>query len=73
MNDSHLDLSGARLARRDAEQPDTQPIELPASTNATNDATNATSITDVGPLFPDDELHTFRTRWDQVQDRKSVV
>jgi hypothetical protein len=71
MNDSHLDLSGARLARRDADQPNTQPIELPASTNATNDATNnttnATSITDVGPLFPDDELHTFRTRWDQVQ------
>ena len=71
MNDSHLDLSGARLARRDADQPNTQPIELPASTNATNDATNdvtnATSITDAGPLFPDDELHTFRTRWDQVQ------
>jgi hypothetical protein len=53
MNDSHLDLSGARLARRDADQPNTQPIELPASTNATNDATNnttnATSITDAGP------------------------
>jgi hypothetical protein len=71
MNDSHLDLGGARLARRDADQPNTQPIELPASTNATNDATNnatnATSITDAGPLFPDDELHTFRTRWNQVQ------
>ena len=71
MNDSHLDLGGARLARRDAEQPNTQPIELPASTNATNDATNnatnATSITDAGPLFPDDELHTFRTRWNQAQ------
>ena len=71
MNDSHLDLGGARLARRDADQPNTQPIELPASTNATNDATNnatnATSITDAGPLFPDDELHTFRTRWTQAQ------
>src|ERR1039458_9600328 len=43
----------ARLARRDAEQPNTQPIELPDSTNATNDATNATSITDAGPLSLD--------------------
>src|ERR1035437_9823235 len=75
MNDSHLDLGGARLARRDADQPNTQPIELPASTNATNDATNnatnnatnATSITDAGPLFPDDELHTSRPRGNQVQ------
>jgi hypothetical protein len=22
---------------------------------------------DVNPLFPDDELHNFRARWDQVQ------
>src|ERR1035437_10064666 len=71
MNDSHLDLGGARLARPDADQPNTQPIELPASTNATNDATNnatnATSITDAGPLFPDDELQNFRARWSQAQ------
>ena len=71
MNESLLDLGGARLARRDADEPNTQPIELPDSTNATNnatnDATNATSITDAGPLFPDDELQNFRARWSQVQ------
>jgi hypothetical protein len=53
MNESLLDLGGARLARRNAEEPNTQPIELPDSTNATNDATNATSITDAGPLSLD--------------------
>ena len=67
MNESLLDLGGARLARRDADEPNTQPIELPDSTNATNDATNATSITDAGPLFPDDELHNLRARWDKAQ------
>ena len=53
MNESLLDLGGARLARRDADEPNTQPIELPDSTNATNNATNATSITDAGPLSLD--------------------
>jgi len=43
-----------------ADQADTQPIPLPAST-----ATH--SITDAGPLFPDDELNTFRARWKEVQ------
>lgn len=38
----------------------TQPIPLPA-------ASNTTSVTDAGPLFPDDELHNFRARWDEVQ------
>ena len=41
-----------------------QPIQLPAAT--TNPATSATSVS-AGPLFPDDELHNFRARWDQVQ------
>jgi hypothetical protein len=40
-----------------------QPIPLPAG-NTTN--TNA-NIAEAGPLFPDDELHNFRARWDQVQ------
>jgi hypothetical protein len=38
----------------------TQPIPLPA-------ASNTPAVTDAGPLFPDDELHNFRARWDQVQ------
>jgi hypothetical protein len=45
------------------DQTGTQPIPLPASTNPGK----ATSVTDAGPLFPDDELHNFRARWDQVQ------
>jgi hypothetical protein len=31
------------------------------------DNTVAAQTTDAGPLFPDDELHNFRSRWDQVQ------
>jgi hypothetical protein len=30
-------------------------------------ATPKTSESTSGPLFPDDELHNFRSRWDQVQ------
>jgi hypothetical protein len=44
---------------RNRDQADAQPIPLPATT------TN--SITDAGPLFPDDELNTFRARWNEVQ------
>lgn len=46
-----------------ADQADKQPIPLPAATSTAN----TTSVTDAGPLFPDDELHNFRARWDQVQ------
>jgi len=56
-----LQESAAMDHNRDqAEQADTQPIPLPASTT-----TN--SITDAGPLFPDDELNNFRARWKEVQ------
>ena len=51
------------------DQPNTQqPIPLPAGTtsNAGSPATN-TNVASAGPLFPDDELHNFRARWDQVQ------
>ena len=50
-----------------------QPIPLPASTNtitsnSTNPVTNnPAALTDAGPLFPEDEFHNFRARWDQVQ------
>ena len=53
-----LQESAAMDHNRD--QADTQPILLPASTT-----TN--SITDAGPLFPDDELNNFRARWKEVQ------
>lgn len=47
---------------------DSQPIPLPAgtTTNTGNTVAN-TNTMEAGPLFPDDELHNFRARWDQVQ------
>jgi len=47
---------------------DSQPIPLPAgtTTNTANNVASANTI-EAGPLFPDDELHNFRARWDQVQ------
>ena len=47
---------------------DSQPIPLPAgtTTNTANTVAN-TNTMEAGPLFPDDELHNFRARWDQVQ------
>lgn len=44
---------------------DSQPIPLPAGT--TSNTVANTNIAEAGPLFPDDELHNFRARWDQVQ------
>jgi hypothetical protein len=35
------------------------PAQQPAATHPASGAS--------GPLFPDDELHNFRTRWDRVQ------
>jgi hypothetical protein len=63
----------ARAAERAREenrvdQPDKEPIQLPASNSASAaNSAGATPLTDAGPLFPDDELHNFRARWDQVQ------
>jgi len=48
-------------------------IPLPAATPAdnagatANAARNDVARNEVAPLFPDDELHNFRARWDQVQ------
>jgi len=59
----------ARAAAINAEQANSQqqdqPIELPASTPLNADKTH--SLTEASPLFPDDELHNYRARWDQVQ------
>lgn len=51
--------------------PDPQAIPLPPPTAASAKGPvavppNATAP-DAGPLFPDDELHNYRARWDQVQ------
>ena len=67
----------SRQARAEAISTDNrpeQPIQLPAATDnpsngfaaSTNPATSAASAS-AGPLFPDDELHNFRARWDQAQ------
>ena len=48
----------------DAEKRMDAPIPLPATTAANNNASGANSP---APLFPDDELHNFRARWDTVQ------
>lgn len=44
-------------------------IPLPANTPPATSATQAAAGTTAAPaqLFPDDELHNFRARWDQVQ------
>jgi len=47
---------------------DSQPIPLPAGTTTnTANTVASTNTIEAGPLFPDDELHNFRARWDQVQ------
>ncbi len=65
----------ARGAARDANQADAtnpEPIPLPATMAAANTGSMtpgsiAASNDSAAPLFPDDELHNFRARWDQAQ------
>jgi len=65
----------AEAMNRDAEQVDNaklgdaRPIPLPASTpTATSTAAaNGNGAAPPTALFPDDELHNFRARWDQAQ------
>jgi hypothetical protein len=62
--------------RTDRIAPDTETVQAPSTggnkpepvgANA-NPAPAATApASDSGPLFPDDELHNYRARWDQVQ------
>jgi hypothetical protein len=59
------------------ETTDNRPIPLPTGTasnadpgnnaNVANANNGSPSLTDAGALFPDDELHNYRARWDQVQ------
>src|SRR4051812_45458197 len=50
--------------------PDTEAVQVPGGRNAGPSAAPVAANANVnpaGPLFPDDELHNFRARWDQVQ------
>jgi len=61
---------GEREDRPERIAPDTEAVQVPAGRNAGPSAVPATanaSVNPAGPLFPDDELHNFRARWDQVQ------
>jgi hypothetical protein len=57
--------------RGDRIAPDTETVQVPSTPHdagAANAPANAgAGAADAGPLFPDDELHNFRARWDQVQ------
>jgi hypothetical protein len=60
-----MDRNAERVSQADRPQ---QPIELPAATpNPSSSAQKSAAPTDAGALFPEDELHNFRARWDQVQ------
>src|ERR1700691_2418043 len=69
LNDEQLttaDIAFADHAR------DIPPAEIPAEINDLNFQSGqavpvSTVASQPGPLFPDDELHSFRTRWDEVQ------
>ena len=52
--------------------PDTETVQVPsnrpsAADGAAGATTSNNALAEAGPLFPDDELHNFRARWDQVQ------
>ncbi|HEX3569586.1 MAG TPA: hypothetical protein VHU44_02060 [Acidobacteriaceae bacterium] len=59
--------------RADRIAPDTETVQVPSTDRVdvkggpTAVTPGNNSLTDAGPLFPDDELHNFRARWDQVQ------
>ena len=50
--------------RTDRIAPDTQAVQVPSTARESGAAAGAKNAV---ALFPDDELHNFRARWDQVQ------
>jgi len=46
---------------------DVQPIAEPRNDGRPNPASADPAVAQNGPLFPDDELHNFRARWNQAQ------
>jgi hypothetical protein len=70
---SDLLLENESLTTADIARP-AAPQQEPASATDNNPdgaadqpASSSASITDAGPLFPNDELSNFRTRWNEVQ------
>jgi len=51
--------------RADRIAPDMQAVQVPSTARESGAAAEA--ATTAGALFPNDELHNYRTRWDQVQ------
>ena len=61
-----------RVEDRERIAPETEAVQVPSTARQSGAAptANATANAEAnaaGPLFPDDELHNFRARWDQVQ------
>jgi hypothetical protein len=65
------DRDTALLADRELQDDNRTPVanglEERDTHNASNAAAQPSPQSPVGQLFPDDELHNFRARWDQVQ------
>ena len=69
LNDEKLTTADIAFPNRARDIP---PAEIPAEINDLNFQSGqavpvSTVASQPGPLFPDDELHSFRTRWDEVQ------
>jgi hypothetical protein len=69
LNDEKLTTADVAFADRAREVP---PAEIPTEINDLNfQSGQAVQVSVVGsqpgPIFPDDELHSFRARWDEVQ------
>jgi hypothetical protein len=63
---------GDRTDRTDRIEPDAERVQVPSTAReggvaAANATAAAAADATSGALFPDDELHNFRARWDQAQ------
>jgi len=69
LNDEKVTTAEIAFPDRAREVP---PAEIPVESNDLNfqsgqEVPVSTVASQPGPLFPDDELHSFRARWDEVQ------
>jgi hypothetical protein len=68
---SELLLNDENLTTADIADPEKATVAQPSAIDGRNlqpaHAAAALTAREAIALFPDDELHTFRTRWDQVQ------
>jgi hypothetical protein len=65
LNDEQLTTADIAFADHAREVP---PAEINDLNFQSGQAVPASTVaSQPGPLFPDDELHSFRTRWDEVQ------